>query len=499
MHYSIPALLLSLCSLSSMAQSTFPITRFHATDRPSVRYNNQFLSGFMLSATNDSINGFLQMPYVGRPVWVYVGEKDSTQFMAYASGFRGMEKRPSGYNVEFTRYGIKARVVQRGAICEQHYTYPDTTAEKGFLLDIDHVLNGKVNEDMDVKFIDRKTIRAYKRPYGLEDAPKLYYYAHFSHPYESFNVRREHVRLENGQREMRLKAAFSFNLKKGEELVVKSSVSEQSADAAYAMVEGHRPAQSFFDERKFRPDDDRMLASNQSPSRISAVASNASSGRSSVASGARPSSSRPTKPVRATCPGSQQRGTLSDAWSDRIVVETREASLRVAFYAALDHLLQLPQMKRVSNVGDLIDRVTHMALTAGKDSLTTAETDTQLRSYAAGCMSGESMKRDADGCQAAWFVLHSIGFHPVTASQGEAQQTTDGTTAMAYELVRPLFNVVTFYYPADRRFIFHTKSNSPVNNRLLKATWNGQPLTTPVRVTRNQLLRGGVLAVKMGK
>ena len=65
--------------------------------------------------------------------------------------------------------------------------------------------------------------------------------------------------------------------------------------------------------------------------------------------------------------------------------------------------------------------------------------------------------------------------------------------------MRPLFNVVTFYYPADRRFIFHTKSNSPVNNRLLKATWNGQPLTTPVRVTRNQLLRGGVLAVKMGK
>lgn len=181
------------------------------------------------------------------------------------------------------------------------------------------------------------------------------------------------------------------------------------------------------------------------------------------------------------------------------MVETREASLRVAFYAALDHLLQLPQMKRVSNVGDLIDRVTHLALTAGKDSLTTAETDTQLRSYAAGCMSGESMKRDADGRQAAWFVLHSIGFHPVTASQGEAQQTTDGTTAMAYELVRPLFNVVTFYYPADRRFIFHTKSNSPVNNRLLKATWNGQPLTTPVRVTRNQLLRGGVLAVKMGK
>ena len=70
-----------------LAQSISPITRFHSTNSPYTQYNDQFLSGFLqTSSVLNSRNGFLQLPFVGDPLLVYVGEKDSTQFMAYASG-----------------------------------------------------------------------------------------------------------------------------------------------------------------------------------------------------------------------------------------------------------------------------------------------------------------------------------------------------------------------------------------------------------------------------
>ena len=49
------------------------------------------------------------MPFVGNPVWVYVGEKDSTQFMAYASGYEFAEGLPPGKcRARLTRYDIRA-------------------------------------------------------------------------------------------------------------------------------------------------------------------------------------------------------------------------------------------------------------------------------------------------------------------------------------------------------------------------------------------------------
>lgn len=499
----ITLLLFALCSLGCKAQMVHPITRFHATDSPYTTYRNNFLSGFMQlspqATAKDSLNGFLQVPILGRPVWVYVGEKDSTQFMAYASGYRHLKQTADSISVMLTRYGIRARLEQRGEVLVQHYAYPDTTAEKAFLLDVDHVLGGAGNEDMDIKMVDRRNIRAYKRGYDSQ-APQLYYYAHFSHPYESYNIRRERVTLENGQKESRVKAVFSFLLKDGEELTVTSAVSERNADEAYALVEGHRPAQSFKDQRKPRPQEERPALADNHPSTTLVASASASAAREqrtptrTVNAASRAQRARTSQPQsRSTQSTIRARG---NSMADLIVVETREAPLRAAFYAALDRLLQLPSFKSVRTAPEFLSQVQALAEASplSSEANEPEQVDSILRQFAAGCMSGESMKNDNDGRKAAAFLLESMGLHPTPGTPGNA----DGSEK-AYRIQRPLFNVVTLYYPFDRRFILHTKSNSPTNMRVLNASWNGTKLPLPATITHSTLLKGGVMTVKMGK
>lgn len=499
----ITLLLFALCGLGCKAQMVHPITRFHATDSPYTTYRNNFLSGFMQlapqAAAKDSLNGFLQVPILGRPVWVYVGEKDSTQFMAYASSYRDLKLTADSISVMLTRYGIQAKLEERGGVLVQHYAYPDTTAEKAFLLDVDHVLGGASNEDMDIKMVDRRNIRAYKRGYDSQD-PQLYYYAHFSHPYESYNIRRERVTLDNGQKESRVKAVFSFLLKDGEELTVTSAVSERNADEAYALVEGHRPAQSFKDQRKPRPQEERpALADNRTNHPQVATASVSAAREQSTSTR---TANAASQPQRTSASQRQPRNSSvpsrvkSSALPDHIVVETREAPLRAAFYTALDRLLQLPSFRNVRTANEFLDKVQILASASplSSEENNPAQTDSILRQFAAGCMSGESMKDDNNGHMAAAFILESMGLRPVSAQASHAEGNDK-----AYILQRPLFNVVTIYFPFDRRFILHTKSNSPANMKVLNASWNGTKLTIPATITHSTLLKGGVMTVKMGK
>lgn len=100
--------------------------------------------------------------------------------MAYASNYT-LHQAPNGtYNADFNRYHVMAELHNMPGYSVQRYTYPDTLADKGFLLDIDNADNGVQNEDMNVVFVDKNTIRAYKRSTQPQsNVPDLYYVAHF--------------------------------------------------------------------------------------------------------------------------------------------------------------------------------------------------------------------------------------------------------------------------------------------------------------------------------
>ena len=460
--------------MGAKAQCLTPITHFHANNSPYMPYNDNFISGFMQSASQQTAdNGFLQMPFVGDPLLVYVGEKDSTQFTAYASGYIFEERAPKNYQLRYTRYDITANIAAMPAYCVQRYAYPDTTAEKGFLVDIDNAMTGAANEDMDIVFIDKRTIRAYKRStLNSSNAPALYYVAHFSHPFNRWNVRREVVRTENGQREQRCKAAFVFDLKPGEELTVQSAVSAVSTDGAYAAIGKPLAKRHFSDQHKAQP----QLSINGQP--LTAQRQTQASRTTKYPTTA--ATSRPTQ--------SNSSMTAASTLPVRYIeISTRDAQMQAAFAAALSQLMHNANCRKAANATELLNAIAPLYnCDATKTDDNAVLTDSLLRQYAQSLFTGQS--GNLSDTQAAWFVFNAMGLVPHN-NNGQ-----DG-----YKLVRPLFNVVTLHLPRGRRLILHTKNNNRQNLYIAQAKLMHQPLKNNQYLTHTQLLKGGVLEIKMAR
>ena len=412
-------------------------------------------------------------PFVGAPLLVYVGEKDSTQFTAYASGYIFEERAPQKYQLRYTRYDITANIAAMPAYCVQRYAYPDTTAEKGFLVDIDNAMTGAANEDMDIVFIDKRTIRAYKRStLNSSNAPALYYVAHFSHPFNKWNVRREVVRTENGQREQRCKAAFVFDLKPGEELTVQSAVSAVSTDGAYAAIGKPLAKRHFSDQCKAQP----QLSTNVQP--LTAQRQTQASRTTkcpTTAATSRPAQSNSSMTAASTLPVRY------------IEISTRDAQMQAAFAAALSQLMHNANCRKAANATELLNAIAPLYnCDATKTDDNAVLTDSLLRQYAQSLFTGQS--GNLSDTQAAWFVFNAMGLVPHN-NNGQ-----DG-----YKLVRPLFNVVTLHLPRGRRLILHTKNNNRQNLHIAQAKLMHQPLKNNQYLTHTQLLKGGVLEIKMAR
>ena len=469
------ALLCSTVSYISYSQSVSPVTRFHPSRGQYDFYADGLLSGFMqtagggVSSSGNHSDGFLQMPFVGDPLLVYVGEKDSTQFMAYASGYnmQRVAASPNHYIAELTRYGITADISAYPAYVEQVYTYPDTTAAKGFLIDIDHAVTGTANEDMNVVFVDKQTVRAYKRTrLPSPQASEFYYVAHFSVPFDTWNVRRERVTLENGEKEARCKVAFTFRLKKGERLHVQSAVSSVSTDAAYAHLPGER-AQRHFDDRRAS----LVGTGDPCPSSQNKMEVSATSGEQKISGSGR--AGLPMKPRQG----------------DLIEISTRDATLRLAFYDAMSRLRRLPELRQTTSAADFVERLSKLYPSDQRWTQgSAAKTDSLLRCYISDFLRGHSQpsmpelrQLDEDG-RAAWLVFSALGIRP----------QHDG-----YELLRPAFNVATLYMKGGRRMVLYVKRASLSRRRVTAVSWAGVSLPAPYRLTSEQLRRGGMLEVTM--
>ncbi len=173
--------------------------------------------------------------------------------------------------------------------------------------------------------------------------------------------------------------------------------------------------------------------------------------------------------------------------------------MQAAFTALIAQLRQdVAALKKANNAVEFIDALAalYAESSASKKSVnqgdelvssndtnaTEAETDahTLLQQYAKSTFTGTRLT----SAQAAWFVCQSLGFVP-------------DEKATQFRLVRPAFNVVNLQLPRSRRFIMHAKNNTAPHPNIQKASWQHQPLNEPYTLTREQLLRGGILELKM--
>lgn len=466
------------------AQVVTPCVRFHTSDSPYRPYYDNLMSGFLQSASRtSSVGGFLQMPFVGDPALIYIGEKDTTQFMAYASTYQLQKEETDGrFSAFFKRYNIHADVSPTPAYCVQQYAFPDTLASKGFLLDIDNASSGAMCEDMDVVFLDRQTIRAYRRSLMPNaGVPDLYYVAHFSHPFHQWNIRREVVTLEDGHKEKRCKAAFIFDLRKGEKLTVKSYVSSLSTNDALARIDLKGAKFNVSDKRKLPPTSPSLMAQNN--------AGDKQDGKATTTSKTPPTTtSRSSNTASATKPSqtATSASNYSTSAADIIEFSTRDAELKAAFSIALSQMKKRATKKHTTDALAFIDFLTPLYAKADSRALhaSVETTDSLVRQYAHHIFTGNQTQPSTE--ETAWFLFNAMGFVP----------TEDAATAN-FRLVRPMFNVVTLHLPRGRRFIVHCKRNSAKNLYIDTANMLRQEPLDDLIVPRAMLTRGGIMEVKM--
>lgn len=497
---SFSTFLFFFTALLSAAQSLEPVTRFFPSKGKYDFYDDSFMSGFLQSATlpqggNARHDGFLQMPFTGDPLLVYVGEKDSTQFMAYASAYEMPASAASGdtLRVRLTRYGVQAALVSRPAYVEHTYTFPDTTAAKGFLIDIDHAMSGAGNEDMDVVFVDKQNIRAYKRSRSeAAGSPQLYYFAHFSAPFKTWNVRRERVTLENGQKEARCKVAFTFDLQPGEQLIVQSAVSAISTDEAFSQLPTKLATRHFDDTRRPAPvnRDAQLLAQARREEKANAASrGNAPAKRKNTSSKKKFSSSEKKNSSAQT---SKTERSVAASTSDALFeVKTRDARLKTAFYSALSQLRERRELKKTATAADFLQKIAPLyAVPSATAADEVSLSDSLLARYAENVFKGEGTTQGFENCAdpkttaAAWYVFTSLGLRP--AASGDA-----------YELAAPAFNVASLQMQAGRRLVIYVRRADKNRRRVASATLSGTALEKPYTLSHDQLLHGGMLEVKM--
>ena len=88
------------------------------------------------------------------------------------------------------------------------------------------------------------------------------------------------------------------------------------------------------------------------------------------------------------------------------------------------------------------------------------------------------------GQMSAWYVLASIGIHPVCP----------GDTR--YELTSPVFKRVTVHLPDGKDFVIDARGNSEENIYISSASLNGRPLDGTY-IYHSDLLSGGTLTLNM--
>ena len=391
----------------------------------------------------------LLMPVVGRPDLRYMGEKEREANVAFASPLDAASQvaMPGYYAVNATRYGVRAEMTATHSTALLRFTFPDTTAYRGFVLDGDYGLRAPAEGDVSIVFVSRQEVLLTRRLPATrrgDTAQVRYVVARFERPYDAYNVRHERVTLPDA-RATRCKAEFGFELPPHTPLLVQVAVSAQSADHARSLLHTEQPSWNF--------DSVRHAAHAQWQAQLAQV--------------------------EATTADSAQRTLLYTALY-RVACTTPATCMAEALLTprplrpeadATAHLLHEVHRHHMNGEAtrtqDLCDSLLHGALVRPG-----------VYGYRA---------NDVSGDVSAWYAQNVLGLCPVVH---------EGRTL--YSLGRPLLNVCTLVLPSGRRLTVHTKNNNYLNRHVRGASFNGHKLW-PLRLTRTEVLKGGMLEVRMEK
>ena len=220
---------------------------YHESDSTVIGFSHTHLSGTGIGDLFD----ITVMPVIdsigadGRSTLTYArGSEDDPQSGLWSYADRSREvARPGYYSVPLTRYGITAELTATERVGCHRYTFP---ASKNAAIVFDLRNGGCWDRPMEtfIEAADPATgcpadsatyaIRGYRYSRGWADNQRIYFYAEFSKPIESFDIIREDVKIWEDQTvNMPTFAKAGFRTKEGEQVLLNVALSSVSMEGAY--------------------------------------------------------------------------------------------------------------------------------------------------------------------------------------------------------------------------------------------------------------------------
>lgn len=203
---------------------------YHESDSTVIGFSHTHLNGTGIGDLFD----VTVMPVTGDVTYARGEEKDpASGLWSYADRTKEIS-RPGYYSVPLTRYGITAEMTATARVGLHRYTFPQSD-KAALVFDLQ---NGGCWDEATETFMEaegRQAIKGYRYSKGWANDQKIYFYAEFSKPFDSFTL--------CGDKNMY--GRVSFTTKDGEKLLAKVALSPVSMEGAKANMAAELPGWDF--------------------------------------------------------------------------------------------------------------------------------------------------------------------------------------------------------------------------------------------------------------
>ena len=217
---------------TSIPQSWDWCSGYHESDSTVIGFSHTHLSGTGIGDLFD----ITVMPVIGEVKYARGKEEDpESGLWSYADRTKEVA-RPGYYSVFLTRYGINAEMTATNRVGLSRYTFP-ASDESAIVFDM---VNGGCWDTAygtKTEVVDSCTIKGYRFSSGWARNQKVFFYAQFSKPFESFTSIPVRERLVGDQMYSINYGRAEFKTAEGEQIMVKVAISPVSEENARLNME----------------------------------------------------------------------------------------------------------------------------------------------------------------------------------------------------------------------------------------------------------------------
>ena len=213
---------------------------YHESDSTVIGFSHTHLSGTGIGDLFD----ITLMPVTGEVTYARGVEADpASGLWSYADRSREVAK-PGYYSVPLTRYGITAEMTSTCRVGLSRYTFP-ASEEAAVVIDLENGGCWDSAYNTSIEAVGDKAVQGFRFSSGWAKNQKIFFYAEFSEPFESFEVIPVKERTFAGQTNPINYGRASFKTADGDQVMVKVAISPVSVENARRNLEAELPGWDF--------------------------------------------------------------------------------------------------------------------------------------------------------------------------------------------------------------------------------------------------------------